>query len=56
MNSRHLTLTEPEFQQIQVTLEGAVDEFNELMKTHEYYVTELADRLSTCLEIIGRAK
>ena len=52
----NLELTKPEYEHFRVTLEGAVEEFNELMKEHDYYVTELPDRLLTCLEILSRAK
>jgi hypothetical protein len=51
-----LEMTKQEFEHIRVTLEGAVEEFEELMKEHDYYVTELSDRLATCLEIFTRAK
>ena len=51
-----LKITKPEFEHLKVSLEGAIEEFDELMRTHEYYVTELPDRLLTCLEIIKRAK
>lgn len=54
--NKKLELTKPEYEQFRVTLEGAVEEFEELMKTHDYYVTELSDRLLTCLEILKRAK
>ena len=50
-----LTFTKPEFEHLTVSLEGAIEEFNELMREHEYYVTELPDRLLTCLEIVKRA-
>jgi hypothetical protein len=51
-----LTLTKPELEHLKVTLEGAQEEFEELMKEHDYFTTELTDRLATCLEIVGRAK
>lgn len=41
---------------MRVTLEGAAEELEDLMKEHDYYTTELPDRLQTCLEILGRAK
>ena len=52
----NLTLSKAEFEHFKVTLEGAIEEFEELMKEHDYYVTELPDRLATCREIIGRAQ
>lgn len=55
MNKR-LDLTKPEYEHFRVTLEGAVEEFEQLMKEHDYFVTELPDRLLTCLEILKRAK
>lgn len=54
--NKKLTLSAPELEHLKVTMEGAIEELEELMQTHEYYVTELTDRLTTCLEIIGRAK
>lgn len=54
--NKKLELTKPEFEHFRVTLEGAVGEFEELMRTHDYYTTELVDRLATCLEILKRAK
>jgi hypothetical protein len=56
MKNKTLVLTEAEFQHLRVTLEGAAEELDELMKEHDYYTTELPDRLQTCLEILGRAK
>jgi hypothetical protein len=51
-----LNLTKPEYEHFRVTLEGAIEEFEMLMKEHEYYTTELSDRLATCLEILERAE
>lgn len=51
-----LQLSKPEFEHFTVSLEGAIEEFEALMAEHDYYVTELPDRLRTCLEIVGRAK
>lgn len=56
MKTRKLELTAPEFEHIKVTLEGAIEEFEILMRETDHFVTELPDRLATCLEIIGRAK
>lgn len=49
-----LTITKPEYEHLKVSIEGAIEEFEELMRTHDYYTTELSDRLTTCLEIIKR--
>ena len=56
MKNKQLTLTAAEFEHLTVTLEGAIEEFEELMREHDYFVTELSDRLSTCLEIVERAE
>lgn len=56
MKNKQLTLTEAEYQHLTVTLEGVIEEFEELMKEHDYYVTELASRAQTCLEIVERAE
>lgn len=54
--NKKLTLSAPELEHLKVTMEGCIEELEELMSTHDYYVTELTDRLATCLEILGRAK
>jgi hypothetical protein len=51
-----ITVTELEFEHFKVTLEGAIEEINDLMTEHDYYVTELSDRLQECLHIIEGAK
>ena len=55
MKNKTLTLTAAEYEHLTVTLECVVEELEELMKEHEYYVTELSDRTRTCIEIIERA-
>jgi hypothetical protein len=49
-----IEMSPAEYEHVTVTLEGAIEEFNELMREHEYFVTELPDRLATCLEIVTR--
>jgi hypothetical protein len=51
----NLELSKAEFEHIKVTLEGAAEEFEELMREHDYFTTEMPDRLASCLEIVGRA-
>lgn len=55
-NNMNLELSKSEYEHIKVTLEGAVEEFTELMHEHEYFVTALTERLVTCLEILERAE
>jgi hypothetical protein len=50
-----LVLSTVEFEQITVDLENAVSEFETLSKEVDWFVTDMPDRLLTCLEIIKRA-
>lgn len=56
MKTRKLELSEPEYQHITVTLEGAIEELEELMRDNDFYTTELTERLAQCLEILERAE
>ena len=55
MNARSdLTLTFPEVQHLVSTLENCYEEFEQLMIDREWFVTEVVDRITTCLEILSR--
>lgn len=51
-----LILSNVEFEQLTVDVENAVAEFEELSREVSWFVTDMPDRLRTCLEIIKRAK
>lgn len=53
---KHLTLTGAEYEHLKITLEGCKEEFEELMHTKDWYVTELTDRIETALEILATAE
>jgi len=55
-NRRRLELTKPEYEQLNVDIENAIEEFETLSKDVDWFVTDMPDRLRTCLEIIRRAK
>ena len=49
-----LTLTPIEQQHLIDTLENCYEEFEQLMIDREWFVTEIVDRIETCLEILGK--
>ena len=49
---RHFVLNEAEYQFMITTLQGCVEEFEELMKEVSWFTTEQQDRLVSCLEIM----
>lgn len=53
---KQLDLTPAEYEQITVDLENAVEEFTELSNTVEWFVTDMPERLQTCLAILRRAE
>ena len=48
----HLVLSEAELLDIKLALEDCWAEFDELMRTKEWYTTELQDKIEMCLEIL----
>jgi hypothetical protein len=56
MKGMTLRLTHPEYHSIILTLEGCIEELEILMREHDWYTTELPDRLQTCIEILERAQ
>jgi hypothetical protein len=49
-----LVLTYPEVTHLVSTLENCYEEFEELMRDREWFVTEVVDRIQTCLEILDK--
>lgn len=54
--NKKLTLTPPEYEQLIVDLENAIEEFETLSREVDWFVTEMPDRLRTCIQIIRSAK
>jgi hypothetical protein len=44
-----------EYEHLVTTLEGCYEEFEELMRTKDWFSTELTDRIETAIEIIQTA-
>lgn len=53
---KQLELSNAEYEQITVDLENSIEEFTELSNTVEWFVTDMPERLQTCLAILRRAK
>lgn len=50
--NRHLCLSEPEYQELLLVLEGCDAEFEELMQQKEWFTTEMQDGIRRCIEIL----
>ena len=50
--SHTLVLSEAEYQELLLVLEGCDAEFEELMHQKEWFTTELQDGIKRCIEII----
>lgn len=54
--TKHLELSNAEYEQVIVDIENARDEFIELSRTVDWYATDMDERLETSLAILRRAK
>jgi len=53
---KKLELSDAEYQQFLVDLEGVAEELEMLSEEVSFFVTDYPDRLRTLLEILGRAE
>lgn len=54
MKNLRLNVTPAEYEQLTCDIENCIEEFEELSREVDWFVTDLPDRLRTCLEIIQR--
>lgn len=54
--NKQLDISSAEYEQLIVDLENARDEFIEISRTVGWFVTDMDERLNTCLAILRRAK
>jgi len=54
MKNLRLDITPAEFEQLTCDIENAIEEFEELSKEIDWFVSDMPDRLRTCLQIIKR--